>query len=67
MRMVQRSVKRVEVAPFAGAWIEIVWADYIRKLEITSLPSRERGLKYCRGVVLNAERMSLPSRERGLK
>ena len=23
MRMVQRSVKRVEVAPFAGAWIEI--------------------------------------------
>ena len=33
-----------EVAPLAGAWIETLCVD--RKIrEITSLPSRERGLK----------------------
>ena len=55
------------VAPFTGAWIEIVWADYVRKLEITSLPSRERGLKLSQDTLDSANALSLPSRERGLK
>ena len=33
------------VAPFAGAWIEIVYFDFLDGAETTSLPSRERGLK----------------------
>ena len=33
------------VAPFAGAWIEIT-ADGQLKINIMSLPSRERGLKF---------------------
>ena len=32
-----------------------------------SLPSRERGLKFCRGGAEGLEDESLPSRERGLK
>ena len=35
------------VAPFAGAWIEIV-NDKIYETTVESLPSRERGLKYRR-------------------
>ena len=35
----------LEVAPFAGAWIEIAVAVVKRFGNITSLPSRERGLK----------------------
>ena len=33
------------VAPFAGAWIEIIWCVGYCICK-TSLPSRERGLKY---------------------
>ena len=33
------------VAPFAGAWIEIMYR-MIQKSSATSLPSRERGLKF---------------------
>ena len=55
------------VAPLAGAWIEIAVVG-INLRETTSLPSRERGLKFpyfARKVATN--RTSLPSRERGLK
>ena len=34
------------VAPFAGAWIEMGEA-VISNSVLVSLPSRERGLKYC--------------------
>ena len=34
------------VAPFAGAWIEIALDNGFIKLVHTSLPSRERGLKF---------------------
>ena len=33
----------------------------------SSLPSRERGLKYCICLILIKNHLSLPSRERGLK
>ena len=35
-----------KVAPFAGAWIEIKSMDVIDVVNSSSLPSRERGLKY---------------------
>ena len=38
------------VAPFAGAWIEILYEVIEKLIDLTSLPSRERGLKSC-GVV----------------
>ena len=34
------------VAPFAGAWIEILYEVIEKLIDLTSLPSRERGLKY---------------------
>ena len=34
------------VAPFAGAWIEIPITGTKREVNVWSLPSRERGLKY---------------------
>ena len=34
------------VAPFAGAWIEIPHIQYCGHYQPTSLPSRERGLKF---------------------
>ena len=37
-----------EVAPHAGAWIEIIDSDGAY-LTIASLPMRERGLKFCHG------------------
>ena len=43
-------VGRVMVAPFAGAWIEINFGQYIILSVFMSLPSRERGLKYHLGV-----------------
>ena len=56
----------VDVAPLAGAWIEIL-SSLILTFSTGSLPSRERGLKSpCRGP-LHIELSSLPSRERGLK
>ena len=55
------------VAPFAGAWIEIISENTIQN-ETESLPSRERGLKYYHiEIHLAAVPPSLPSRERGLK
>ena len=54
------------VAPFAGAWIEIL-ASCLAPTVIMSLPSRERGLKFWRIVQIDHLESSLPSRERGLK
>ena len=45
-----------EVAPFAGAWIEIEYVGRRVKEGEMSLPSRERGLKYgykCRSDKIN--------------
>ena len=54
------------VAPLAGAWIEIDrW--HKDRMERLSLPSRERGLKLIRYSSGSIRRLSLPSRERGLK
>ena len=39
------------VAPFAGAWIEII-QYYTNCIMVRSLPSRERGLKYCSFVTI---------------
>ena len=55
------------VAPFAGAWIEIILFRCRQILVITSLPSRERGLKFERSGKARNYGRSLPSRERGLK
>ena len=56
----------VVVAPFAGAWIEI--QHFLKFAWYTkSLPSRERGLKYCNSGGVKSLSESLPSRERGLK
>ena len=54
------------VAPLAGAWIEIMMTDIVT-LAGSSLPSRERGLKYILPVYNRYSLASLPSRERGLK
>ena len=56
----------VDVAPLAGAWIEIS-AFRGSRLSIASLPSRERGLKLDNKFKVGAAKESLPSRERGLK
>ena len=37
---------KIYVAPFAGAWIEIVSDERLKEI-LASLPSRERGLKFC--------------------
>ena len=67
MNRAQRRKSGNRVAPLAGAWIEMYFAG-IRILYLkSSLPSRERGLKYenpNKGLDL---KLSLPSRERGLK
>ena len=48
------------VAPFTGAWIEIAFDTPYRPEKLTSLPSRERGLKLCcRIVAVLVERRSL--------
>ena len=54
------------VAPFAGAWIEIILINPFG-IKISSLPSRERGLKFFRSIRNLIRFQSLPSRERGLK
>ena len=42
-----KAVQDKIVAPFAGAWIEIVYCENeAANLILSSLPSRERGLKY---------------------
>ena len=53
------------VAPLAGAWIEIL--SNMVDLLLSSLPSRERGLKFLEMYLEMTEAQSLPSRERGLK
>ena len=55
-----------DVAPFAGAWIEIK-VQGRSTLAKLSLPSRERGLKSTDAKTALAAALSLPSRERGLK
>ena len=57
----------MEVAPFAGAWIEIARTARQRRISWTSLPSRERGLKSQHLSTPEDNAKSLPSRERGLK
>ena len=54
------------VAPLAGAWIEIENIPSY-SFNLTSLPSRERGLKLERCSEIAGITLSLPSRERGLK
>ena len=55
------------VAPLAGAWIEIKLAIVASEKTSSSLPLRERGLKYPLTSVTTAPAESLPLRERGLK
>ena len=55
------------VAPFVGAWIEIIIVNSTQSYLTLSLPSWERGLKLKHLHWLLVENMSLPSRERGLK
>ena len=54
------------VAPFTGAWIEIAGRGRL-DWPLSSLPSRERGLKFQSFRLLVPLLVSLPSRERGLK
>ena len=54
------------VAPYAGAWIEIVIAPRFESFH-ASLPTRERGLKSFAEVSTDKFGRSLPTRERGLK
>ena len=56
----------IAVAPFAGAWIEILTVHSFCRLRM-SLPSRERGLKFSLTDTAVMNSLSLPSRERGLK
>ena len=42
---------RTDVAPFAGAWIEIYHAGFILRNGDMSLPSRERGLKWRYAII----------------
>ena len=60
------STLKQTVAPFAGAWIEIL-LNQKHKMYIWSLPSRERGLKSLAAAQKSDYAKSLPSRERGLK
>ena len=56
-----------EVAPLAGAWIEMIIQGTATGNEVGSLPSRERGLKSVHPLRVVRRFGSLPSRERGLK
>ena len=59
-------VKQFCVAPFTGAWIEMLVLRAGSAASM-SLPSRERGLKSRRSRRHTPMTASLPSRERGLK
>ena len=59
--------ENTQVAPFAGAWIEITATPTSIWTNSTSLPSRERGLKFAIMSDDIEPDTSLPSRERGLK
>ena len=54
------------VAPFVGAWIEIILNQLLRLVN-KSLRSSERGLKLLLSVVSTSLMWSLRSSERGLK
>ena len=54
------------VAPLAGAWIEMM-ISLPARTSLSSLPSRERGLKWQQKDGKCDRMVSLPSRERGLK
>ena len=58
--------RQYPVAPFTGAWIEILRKRVDYELP-GSLPSRERGLKSSLSIDDRCAQGSLPSRERGLK
>ena len=60
-------MQKYRVAPFAGAWIEMMRMYTRHRCIVWSLPSRERGLKYYPAAVQTTGCKSLPSRERGLK
>ena len=60
-------IKKAPVAPFTGAWIEIVWPFSYFAICFSSLPLRERGLKSRNDDEGNGNPESLPLRERGLK
>ena len=47
------------VAPYTGAWIEII-APVVEGGEDTSLPTRERGLKYDDGETIWVDREVAP-------
>ena len=57
---------QLQVAPYAGAWIEIIAVIPAFSLA-SSLPTRERGLKFVYHIAYFVLWMSLPTRERGLK
>ena len=54
------------VAPFVGAWIEIL-SVIILSFYFRSLPLWERGLKSDNADTMKVETLSLPLWERGLK
>ena len=64
--LISKYMREMQVAPLAGAWIEILSAC-ISIAGFLSLPSRERGLKLCVAPDQMLNLASLPSRERGLK
>ena len=55
------------VAPYAGAWIETGGACPRFFSSLGSLPTRERGLKHYKHLIMIGRAKSLPTRERGLK
>mgnify|MGYP004551795549 CR=1 FL=1 len=57
----------LNVAPYAGAWIETTNFVLGFALFSPSLPTRERGLKPLEERSINSILRSLPTRERGLK
>ena len=46
MTLAENYLQRKTVAPLAGAWIEIYIKIHLAPNDCSSLPSRERGLKY---------------------
>ena len=58
--------ERHGVAPYMGAWIEMILPEPIKHLN-WSLPTWERGLKSGNGTIRPARALSLPTWERGLK
>ena len=54
-----REVITPEVAPFAGAWIEIL-IKHQNSFPVSSLPSRERGLKSWLRSRIGVEKMVAP-------